>query len=61
MNKEQLTRKRKKEQQAWLEANLDDIIEFSNSRNYSSELVASAIQEVFDEDIRQIITGKRSK
>ena len=61
MNREQLVRQKKKEHAEWLDANMDNMLEFSKSRGYSDELTATAIQEVFDEDLREIVSGKRSK
>ena len=59
--REQRVRQKKKEQEAWLESNLADMIEHQKFTGASDEHLAQAIQEVFDEDIREIITGKRSK
>jgi hypothetical protein len=60
-SREQRTRQKKKEQEEWLAQNYDKLVEYANSVGSSIDTLDAAIEEVFAEDMREIVTGKRSK
>lgn len=60
MKKENRIRQKKKAQQQWLDENYDKLKEYALERGSSIATLDAAIQEVFEEDIREITTGKRS-
>lgn len=60
MRKENQIRQKKKAQQQWLDENYDKLKEYALERGSSIATLDAAIQEVFEEDIREITTGKRS-
>lgn len=61
MKREQLVRKKKKEQEKWFEENYEEMLKYALDRGSSEETLQQSIREVWDEDIREIMTGKRSK
>ena len=60
MRKENRIRQKKKAQQEWLDENYEKLKEYALERGSSIATLDAAIQEVFEEDIREITTGKRS-
>ena len=59
--KEQIIRLKKKEQEKWFEENYEEMLKYALDRGSSEETLQQSIREVWEEDIREIMTGKRSK
>ena len=62
MRLEQRIRAKQKEQDDWfITRGYGDLVEYTKTRGYSEAALIKAMTDVFEEDIRELTTGKRSK